>query len=223
MSLGFGGAQCCLAILVTVIALPIAACDDRNASQLSDHVESRKVSWSARAALNTYLFAKQPDYVQATAAADYGALHLEGRYNYEARRTGSLWVGWNFEWGRSLRLALTPMLGGVMGDLNGIAPGLEVDLSWGPLELYSETEWVFDLGNWSASNYYTWSELSGSPFDWLRAGLALQRTHAVASARTVQWGPLVGVQVWKLSASAYWFNPGQVDAQYWVLSLGASF
>jgi len=223
MSLGFGGRQCGLAILVTLLGTPIAAADEASASQPADHPESQETSWSVRAALNTYFFADQSDYVQPTVAVDYGALHLEGRYNYEAQRTGSLWVGWNLGWGESLKLALTPMLGGVFGNLNGIAPGLEWDLSWGPFEFYSEIEFVFDLVNWSGSDYYTWSELSGSPFEWLRAGLALQRTHAVAVSRTVQWGPLVGFKVWKFSASAYWFNPGHTDTQYWVLAVGASF
>jgi hypothetical protein len=50
-------------------------------------------------------------------------------------------------------------------------------------------------------------------------GDALQRTrHCLTTAAA--GGPLVGVQFWKLSMSAYWFNPGQSANQYWVLSLG---
>ncbi|MGO9066188.1 MAG: hypothetical protein ACLQIH_15805 [Myxococcaceae bacterium] len=203
-----------LAAFILLFTLPVAAADE------ADSLES---AWNVRVAVNAYLFAHQSDYVQPTAAVDHGILHLEARYNYEAQRTGSLWVGWNFEWGKDLRFALTPMLGGIFGEVGGIAPGLEWDLSWGPLELYSETEFVFDFGNSSDSDFYTWSELSWSPFEWLRAGLALQRTRAFAASRVVQWGPFVGFKVWKLSANAYWFNPGQTNAQYWVLSLGGNF
>jgi hypothetical protein len=32
----------------------------------------------------------------------------------------------------------------------------------------------------------------------------------------------VGFDHGRLSLSAYWFNPGQSDAQYWVVSLGVS-
>lgn len=204
-------------VQVALIGLPVAAADEVEVSR------SEEPSWNVRVAVNAYFFSQQSDYVQPTVAVDHGVLHLEARYNYEAQRTGSLWVGWNFEWGKELRFALTPMLGGIFGDVNGIAPGLEWDLSWGPLELYSENELVFDFSNSSDSNFYTWSEVSGSPLDWLRAGLALQRTHAFAASRILQWGPLVGFKVWKLSASAYWFNPGQPNAQYWVMSLGGSF
>jgi hypothetical protein len=211
-----------LVVLVAAIGFPIAAAGQDDAGAAVDP-GTQAASWNVRASINAYLFPGGSDYVQPTVAVDHGALHLEARYNYEAQRTGSLWVGWNFQWGETLTLALTPMLGGIFGDLNGIAPGFELDLAWGPFELYSENEFVFDLADWSGSNYYAWVEASGSPLEWLRAGIALQRSRAVAVSRAVQWGPLLGLKVWKLNASAYWFNPGQTDAQYWVLSVGASF
>jgi hypothetical protein len=214
MRVRFGSKKCGVAVFVLVFGLPAAA---------EDESESQESAWSVRVAVSAYLFAHQSDYLQPTVAVDHGVLHLEARYNYEAQRTGSLWAGWNFEWGKELRFALTPMLGGIVGEVNGIAPGLEWVLSWGPLELYSETEFVFDFSNSPGSDIYTWTELSAAPFEWLRAGLALQRTRAFAASRVVQWGPLIGFKVWKLSASAYWFNPGQANAQYWVVSLGGNF
>jgi hypothetical protein len=182
-----------------------------------------ETSWDFRVSANAYFFENRSDYLQPTVAVDHGGLHLEGRYNYEALQTGSLWVGWTFEWGEKVKLTLTPMLGGVFGDLNGVAPGLELDLTWGPLEFYSEMEVVLDVADISESYFYSWSELSGRPLAWLRGGIALQRTRVVASPRQVQWGPLVGVSVWKLVASGYWFNPGQSDAQYWVATIGINF
>jgi hypothetical protein len=175
-----------------------------------------------RASLAPYLFPDGTGFLLPIVAVDHGWLHLEGRYNYEQLRTGSLWVGWNLEWATEPAIALTPMLGGVFGDKNGVAAGAEFTLTWGPVELYSEIELVFDCGDFARSNVYTWSELSARPWDWLRAGLALQRTNAIDSSREVQWGPLVGAQWRALSLSAYWFNPGQSEDQYWVLSLGVS-
>ena len=180
-------------------------------------------SWDVRASLGAYFLSNQADYLQPTVAVDHGALHLEGRYNYEAQRTGSVWVGRNFEWGESLKVTLTPVVVGVIGNLHGIAPGVEADLSWGPVEFYWEGEYVFDVVNWPAIYFLTQSELSARPFEWLRAGVAAQRNRALNSPRLAQWGPLVGVSVWKVSADAYWFNPGQADSQYWVASLEASF
>jgi hypothetical protein len=50
------------------------------------------------------------------------------RYNYENLRTGSLWAGCNFSWGKTWQFAVTPMIGGVFGRTNGIAPGCEASL-----------------------------------------------------------------------------------------------
>ena len=56
-----------------------------------------KPNWSVRASVATYVLPGEEDYVQPTVAVDHGTLHLEGRYNYEARRSGSGFVGWNVE------------------------------------------------------------------------------------------------------------------------------
>ena len=176
--------------------------------------------WSARAAVNGYFLKNEADYLQPTVAADHGLLHLEGRYNYEGQRTGSLWVGMNLEFGETVKFGVTPMFAVVFGDTKGFAPGVEWTLSWGPLSLYSEMELVLQLEDSDSNFFYVWSEVSGQVLPWLRVGMALQRTRAHAEPRLLQWGPLVGAAVWKLSLSAYWFNPGQSENQYWVVSLG---
>lgn len=181
-------------------------------------VEAEK-TWSARASVTGY-FLQDGAYFVPVAAVDRAGVHLEARYNYEAQRAGSVWLGWTVEFGEALHLTLTPMFGGVFGELNGLGPGLEWSLAWKGFTLYSELELVVDLGPDAGTFFYVWTELDGRPVEWLRLGIALQRTRAIASPRLVQWGPLVGVEFWKLSMSAYWFNPGQSANQYWVLSLG---
>ena len=71
-------------------------------------------SWSGSAALYLYL-QEERNYLVPVLRADHGSLHLEGRYQYEAPETFSAWVGWNFETGESLHLAITPMVGGLVG------------------------------------------------------------------------------------------------------------
>lgn len=207
-----GGAAGASLVAVWLACGPVAAADEGT---------ERSVPWNVGVTVTAY-FQGRDSLVQPTAAVDHGGLHLEGRYNYEALQTGSLWVGWNLGWGKSLQLALTPMLGGVFGSENGVAPGLEFTLSWGPMQLSSQDEFVFNLSDWGESDFYSWSQLTGSPVGWLQTGLALQRTRLVSTSRVVQWGPLVGVQIWKLNGSIYWFDPGQVS-QYWVASVEAAF
>jgi hypothetical protein len=198
-------------------AAAVAACVALPASPARAEGEP---SWGVRASVSPYFFPDGSAFLLPIVAVDHGWLHLEGRYNYEQLRTGSLWIGWNLDWGDELSFSLTPMVGGVFGDKNGVAVGAEWTLAWGPLELYSELEFVFDCGDFARSNVYTWTELSAWPWEWLRAGIAVQRTNAVESTREVQWGPLVGARWRSLSLTGYWFNPGQADDQYWVAALG---
>jgi hypothetical protein len=180
------------------------------------------ISWSWSPSLLLYVVPGEPAYLQPTLGVDYGALHLEARYNYEARETASAWVGWNLSFGDSLRLDLTPMAGGVFGQMKGVAAGLTLELSWGPLAWWSQGEYVIDLGDTSQSYLYVWSELTVTGPEWLRIGLVLQRTRAFQTTTQVQGGPLAGVTFWKLSATVYFFAPGQ-DDQFVVVSAAGSF
>ncbi|HET9595688.1 MAG TPA: hypothetical protein VFP65_08910 [Anaeromyxobacteraceae bacterium] len=182
--------------------------------------------WTGRASASLYFLPHDTDYILFTGAADRGPLHLEARYNYEDRRTLSLWAGFNWSTGDELALTLVPMFGAVLGNTNGIAPGLELTLEWGPLTWYVETEVVVDLGNTDASYFYAWSELSAKVPDGklesLRGGVVIQRTRAFQQPRDVVPGLLVGYTVGRFELSAYWFWPGG-DGQYAALSVGTTF
>ena len=68
-------------------------------------------------------------------------------------------VGWNFEFGDALVLEVTPMLGGVFGSVNGIAPGFLLSLGYRQLALSSQGEYLFDAAGRTGDFLYTWSEL----------------------------------------------------------------
>jgi len=121
--------------------------------------DAAEKAWSFSASLSTYFVRDAADYVQPTLSADDEWLHLEARYNYEALDTGSAWVGYNFSGGEKLAWELTPMVGGVFGEVEGIAPGYKGSLSWWKLELYSEGEYVYATDVRSDSFFYNWSEL----------------------------------------------------------------
>ena len=181
--------------------------------------EPNDTGWSFSASAYTYLVPDAGNYVQPTFTADRGWLHLEARYNYEDINTASAWVGYNLSGGDTLAWEFTPMLGGVFGDLTGIAPGYKGSLSWWKLELYSEGESVFDRGDSADSFFYNWSELTLAPVDWLRFGLVTQRTRAYESDRDIQRGLLVGVSYRKLDLSAYYFNPDDEQPTF-VIAVG---
>jgi hypothetical protein len=179
-------------------------------------------AWEFTASVYGYFPPEDRDYGQPTVTADRGALHLEARYNYEGIETGSAWVGWNFGFGDKLRLDATLMAGGVFGDTNGVAPGYELTLSWGPLELYSEGEWVFDLEDSGNDFFYNWAQLGYSPWEWLTVGFASQRTRAYETSLDVQRGPFVGFTYKSLTLTVYVFN-ADAEPPTVVSSLAVSF
>jgi hypothetical protein len=189
------------------IAMALTAIDALAHAKTAFAGEPSEKTWAFSASAYAYFVPDSRNYVQPTVAADRRWLHLEARYNYEGMDTGSAWVGYNFHVGEKLSLDFTPMVGGVFGRTTGIAPGYRGTLSWWKLELYSEGEYVFDTGDRSASFFYSWSELSLSPLEWFRFGLAAQRTRVYKSDRDVQPGFLVGVSCKGVDLTAYVFNP----------------
>jgi hypothetical protein len=179
-------------------------------------------SWEFGLSGALYVLPEEPDFVQPTLRADRGRLHLETRYNYEDRHSASFFAGANFEFGDKAKLALTPMLGGLVGDTDGIVPALEADFTVGPFEAYAEAEYVFDLGDSSSRFFYMWSELSLWPTDGLRAGVVTQRTRVYQTERDIQRGLLLGFAKGPLEGTVYFFNPGS-DDHLTVVSLGVSF
>lgn len=176
--------------------------------------------WALGFSLYGYVVPSESFYVVPIAAFDLRWLHLEARYNYEAKETGSAWVGYNLEWGDSLQFALTPILGGVFGSLNGLGAGVEWTLTWWRLEAYSEWEFILDIPHPDQSYFYAWTELGVRPVDWLSVGLALQRTRVTQVPVELSWGPSLGFSFWKLAVTGYCFNPGNAATQYGVVYLG---
>jgi len=159
------------------------------------------------------------NYTSAIATADRGPLHLEARYSYEAVGARSAFVGWNFSGGETLSWEITPLLGGVWGPLQAFAPGVELSLAYGRFDFYLEGEYVDDGDE---PYTYAWSELGFAAQDWLRIGLAVQRTRIFGDDRDVQRGPFAQASWDRFSLGGYWFNPG-ADDQIFVGSIGVTF
>jgi hypothetical protein len=164
-------------------------------------------AWAFSASAATYVLPDEPDFVQPTVSADRGWLHLEGRFNYEDRGTGSAWFGYNLGVGETVRLEFTPMIGAVFGNTDGIAPGYKGSLAWRMLQFYSETEFVIDPGDSGSNFLYTWSEFEVAPVEWCRFGLVVQRTKVYKTEFDIQRGFFVGVAYKGANVTAYVFDP----------------
>jgi len=181
-----------------------------------------KSTWSFAVAGYGYIIPDDQSYFSPTFRADRDWVHLEARYNYEDRKTGSLWFGYNLSFGEKLVLDVTPMVGGVFGNTTGVAPGYLFTLSYKKISLYSEGEFVIDMKNSGSNFFYNCNELTYSPTDWLRAGLASQRTRAYQTPLDVQRGFFAGVTYKKVDFTTYVFNVGWTDPTV-VLALGYKF
>jgi hypothetical protein len=193
---------------ITIVLLVLAGVC-RGDEVTNEVAEAKK--WECSASLSTYFVRNGTDYVQPTVTADHGWLHLEARYNYEDLSTGSVWAGYNFSFGKELTLDFTPMVGGAFGHTDGVAPGYKLALGYWKCELYTEGEYLFDTGNYDDSFFYSWSELTIQPADWIRVGMVSQRTRARHQDREVQLGPLIGFSYKQWTLNAYFLDPGSSD------------
>lgn len=183
--------------------------------------EADSSQWNFSADVNFY-FIPDDFFVLPIFKADKNKLHLEARYNYEDFETFSAWVGYNFSGGKKLEYTITPMLGGVVGLTDGIAPGLEFTLTLNRFELYSESEYLFDLDSKENNYYYNWTDLYYSPTDWLWFGISVQRTQLYQTDLDIQRGLLVGAALKNLEFSGYFFDV-TTDDGFIVLTVSLGF
>lgn len=171
------------------------------------------------------VFAIDPPGSEARALAilygQRGPLHLELRYNYEDLDTASLFGGWTFAGGQEFSFEVTPMLGVVGGETEGVAPALEFDLGWRRFAWYAEMEYLFDSEDSSDDFFYSWSTLTYGVTDWLAAGVVSERAKLVETDFEVQSGLALEFSVRRLDLALYTYNLGTNDA-YTVVSLGGS-
>src|SRR5215470_2039731 len=121
-----------ITVLVFVLSLAIQSAAQPTAPR--ERQATANEPWTFSIITDGYIVPDDVSYANPTFTADHNWLHLEARYNYENLRTGSLWAGYNFTAGKNLVFHATPMIGGVFGRTNGIAPGCLASLTYKKLE-----------------------------------------------------------------------------------------
>jgi hypothetical protein len=217
-----------LAVLMGLVLVSGQAIGQQTPGSASLKLPESSQTWEYTLTIAGYIVPEETSYVNPVLAADHKWLHLEARYNDEGLRTASLWVGYNFvrgdvSAGDNWELDITPMLGGVFGRTNGIAPGCEVSLSYRKkVEASISNEYVFDTTSKSGNFYYSWPQLTYSPVDWFHVGAVAQHTAAYQTSFSIQRGFLVGFSRKKWELTTYVFDPGTTGTIV-VLESGVSF
>lgn len=168
-----------------------------------------------------YSIPQNDDQIMFIGTAEAGKWHLEGRYNYEDVKTGSVFGGYTFSTDGWLKADFTPMIGFVFGNSDGVAPGLEMDLSYKKFGFYSESEYVIYYRGYTNNFIYTWNELTYNAFKNFDVGVSIQRTLLYQTKFDIQRGAFMRYDFWKLSAGVYYFNPFSSD-NLWIFSLEVS-
>jgi len=180
-------------------------------------------AWQYSLTLDGYLNKTGDDYAQPTFTADHKWLHLEARYNYENFRIGSFWAGYNFAWGNTWHLQVTPMIGGVFGRGQGIAPGCEAEFDWKKLNFSISNEYVFGTTTKSGNFYYVWNQITYAPLKWFRFGYATQRNKMFFQRPLEhQEGFLLGVNHKRYQFTTYVLSRRASDA-FVQFEVGATF
>jgi hypothetical protein len=169
-----------------------------------------------------YAMRDQPDFGVGVAAIDRGPLHLEARYNYEAKNSTSAFLGWKFSGGDALSYEITPIAGMLLGQTHAVVPGAEASVAYRQFDAYVEAEYVSDLDHHADSYVYAWSELGWRPVDWLRIGLVGQRTRVIQGDRDLQRGVFAQFAVGRVTVGLYAFNP-DLASRYAIVSVGMDF
>ena len=151
----------------------------------SQKTDSTNNKWVVNAVA---LFNFIPNYFFVTPVVniDKNELHLESRYNYEDLKTISFFGGYNFIGGNKFQYIITPILGVALGNTDGIAPGLKIDLNWKRFRFYSEMEYLININDNASSFYFNWSEISYAPKEWFWVGVTAQRTRIYANDLDIQ-------------------------------------
>jgi hypothetical protein len=178
--------------------------------------------WEFSVAGSYYAFPDDPDLFMVVASANRGLLHLEARYNYEARQTASAFAGLNFSSGQDFTVDLTPMAGFAFGDTRGLIPALELSLGYGLFDFYGEGEYLFDLNDKAGNFAYTWLELGATPMEYLRAGFVAQRLRIFQSPLDIDRGVFIQGNIGPGSVSLYAFNMF-TDSWFVVIGVGLTW
>jgi hypothetical protein len=144
--------------------------------------------------------------------------YLEARFNYEDLRTFSLYFGKSFYAGKRSTFEITPMIGAVAGNLNGISPGLNVALDHLRFSTYTQTQYTFDLRNSDNSFYWDWTNFSYAVYKNFGIGGSVQVYLPRMGDVSVATGPLVNFKFKHLLLEAFSYDFWK-DHPVWALGI----
>ena len=144
--------------------------------------------------------------------------YAEGRYNYEAINTLSLYGGKSFEKKGQLSYNATPILGAVVGQMNGGSAGLNLEIDFRNLSFNTQTQYTFSVEERTNNFIYSWSDLTYKISEKLTAGISVQQTKLYQVNGAFERGILIKTGFKSWSFPLYVFRPESCE-RYFVLGI----
>lgn len=144
--------------------------------------------------------------------------YLEGRYNYEALKTISLYAGRTFEKKSKLSYSLSPVIGAVIGRFNGGSVGANSECDYKKFFFSSQFQYTFSVHNRNDNFFYSWSDLSCLMANNIYAGISVQQTNLYKVKYKLEKGFFLKTIINRWTFPLYVFNPA-LKERYFVLGL----
>lgn len=144
--------------------------------------------------------------------------YAEGRYNYEALKTLSVYAGKVFEKEATVSYSVSPIIGAVLGQFNGGSVGANGELNYHRLFFSSQLQYTFSAKHHTENFLYSWSDLSYQILNNIYTGISVQQTNLYKLPSRLEEGFFIKALFNKWTMPLYFFNPASKQ-RYFVLGL----
>lgn len=132
--------------------------------------------------------------------------YLEARYNYEDKKTVSLYFGRAFSFDKKAVWEITPMVGGVFGKTNGVSPGFNFDLEYKRFSTFTQCQYTIDLKDINKSFFWDWTGFNINISKHFGLGGSLQAFQPNSGDPFYRAGPMISFHHKTLAIEAYVYN-----------------
>jgi hypothetical protein len=144
--------------------------------------------------------------------------YAEGRFNYEAMNTLSLYGGKTFTKNAAVSYSATPIAGVVLGQMNGGSVGLNLAVDYQKFNFNTQSQHTFSIQQPGNSFTYSWSDFTYRFFKKFAGGASLQQTKLYRVNGAFEKGILLKTSFKNWTFPLYIFRPEAPD-RYFVLGI----
>lgn len=148
--------------------------------------------------------------------------YIEGRYNYEADKTMSVYAGKTFEKKSVVSYSASPVAGVVFGKFNGGSVGVNSEADYKKYSFSSQLQYTFSIKDKTENFLYSWSDLSYQASCNIYTGFSVQQTNLYREQCKLEKGIFVKASFNKWSVPLYIFSPATKE-RYFILGLNCDW